>query len=365
MRTSELTAASYQPKPHLLALTRSDLAQWCRDSGEKAIHAKAVIKWVHRLGINDYQRMHDIKVSLRNKLAESLALDMPELVAVDCCDDGVRKYLFRLSQGHLIETVLIPERQRNTLCISTQVGCALNCAFCATAQQGFKRNLSCAEILSQLWCVNHKLRAADEPLVSNVVFMGMGEPLLNFDAVVQAASLITDDYAYGLAARRVTISTAGYVPSILRLQTIKTATLAISLHAPFDELRNRLVPLNRKYPIATLLAAARQFARSRKRRDQLSFSYVMLKGVNDSIVCAEALAALLKDLAAKVNLIPFNDFEGTQFRCSDPDTIAKFRQVLSQKNIITTIRRPRGETISAACGQLVGRLGYTHHEAGG
>lgn len=356
MRAHSLTANTCQPKPNLLALTYADLTQLCRELGEKSVHAKAIVKWVHHLGISDCQGMHDLKPSLRAKLSNRLIFDVPEVVEERQSNDGVRKWLFRLSGGFLIETVLIPETRRNTLCISTQAGCALNCAFCATAQQGFHRNLSSAEILAQLWCINRTLRANGEPLVSNVVFMGMGEPLLNFDAVVQATSLITDDRAYGLTPRRVTISTSGYVPGILRLQAVKTATLAISLHAPFDELRNRLVPLNRKYPIAVLLAAARRFLHSRSRRSQLTFSYVMLKDVNDSITCAKALVSLLKDLPAKVNLIPFNDFDGTQFRCSEADTIARFHQLLNDNHITTTIRRPRGETIAAACGQLVGQL---------
>ena len=335
-----------------LALGREELADLCSSLGEKSAHAKSIIKYIHRLGICDYAKMHDVKATLRAKLVQVSAWELPTIVKEQCAADGTYKWLLKLKDGCLVETVLIPEKQRNTLCISTQVGCALNCAFCATARQGFKRNLDSAEMIAQLWLVNRRLRACDGTQVSNVVFMGMGEPLLNFDAVVCSASLITDDLAYGIPGRRVTISTSGYVPGILRLKTVQNIALTVSLHAPTDSLRDRLVPLNRKYPIAVLMDAVRQFLESRSVNAGLSFGYVMLKDVNDTVSCAMALARLIKDIPAKVNLIPFNDFEQSGFLCSDSKSVAQFRNILYKHDIVSTVRRSRGSDIAAACGQL-------------
>ena len=335
-----------------LSLTRRQLADLCLSLGEKAIHAKAIIKYIHRAGICDYAEMRDIKPALCDKLAQISVWDLPTIVEEQRAADNTYKWLFRLKDGCLVETVLIPADHRNTLCVSTQVGCALNCAFCATARQGFKRNLNSAEIIAQLWLVNRRLRAVSAQKVSNVVFMGMGEPLLNFDAVIDAVSLMTDDYAYGIPSRRVTLSTSGYVPGILRLKTVPSVALTVSLHAPTDALRDRLVPLNRKYPIAILMDAVRQFLESRSAPACLSFAYVMLKDINDTVACAVALARLIGDLPAKVNLIPFNDFEHSTFLSSQPDAISQFRNILSEYGIVTTVRRSRGADISAACGQL-------------
>ena len=335
-----------------LALRRKELADLCSALGEKAVHAKSVIKYIHRLGVCDYNRMHDLKATLRNQLARVSAWEFPTIVKEQRAADGTYKWLLRLKDGNPIETVLIPEKRRNTLCISTQVGCALNCAFCATARQGFKRNLDCGEIIAQLWLVNRRLRAVDETEVSNVVFMGMGEPLLNFDAVIRAASLMTDDFAYGIPGRRVTVSTSGYVPGILRLKAVPNVALTVSLHAPTDSLRDRLVPINRKYPIAVLMDAVRQFLDARRSNTGLTFGYVMLKDVNDTVSCAVALARLIEGIPAKVNLIPFNDFAQSGFSCSDAETIARFRGILYEYGIVTTVRRSRGSDISAACGQL-------------
>ena len=335
-----------------LALRQKELADLCSALGEKAAHAKSLIKYIHRLGVCDYAEMHDLKAALRNKLAGVSAWEFPAIVREQRASDGTYKWLFRLKDGNPIETVLIPEKRRNTLCISTQVGCALNCAFCATARQGFKRNLDCGEIVAQLWLVNRRLRAMGKTEVSNVVFMGMGEPLLNFDAVIRAASLMTDDLAYGIPGRRVTVSTSGYVPGILRLKAVPNVALTISLHAPTDSLRDRLVPINRKYPIVVLIDAVRQFLDARGSNTRLTFGYVMLAGVNDTMVCAIALAQLIEGIPAKVNLIPFNDFARSGFACSDAETLARFRNILYQYDIVTTVRRPRGSDISAACGQL-------------
>ena len=335
-----------------LALRHEDLADLCSALGEKAAHAKSVIKYIHQLGICDYAKMHDLKATLRNKLTQVSVWEFPNIVKEQCASDGTYKWLLRLKDGNLIETVLIPEKRRNTLCISTQVGCALNCAFCATARQGFERNLDCSEIIAQLWLVNRRLRALADTKVSNVVFMGMGEPLLNFDAVMRAASLMTDDLAYGMSRRRVTVSTSGYVPGILRLKKVPNVSLTISLHAPTDSLRNRLVPINRKYPIAVLIDAVRQFLAACKPNTSLTFGYVMLKDVNDTVSCAAALAQLIEGIPAKVNLIPFNNFAQSGFLCSDAETLVRFRNVLYEYGIVTTVRRSRGSDISAACGQL-------------
>ena len=335
-----------------LALGHEELADLCSALGEKAAHAKSLIKYIHRLGVCDYAKMHDLKVALRDKLASVSAWEFPTIVNEQRASDGTYKWLLRLKDGNTIETVLIPEKCRNTLCISTQVGCALNCAFCATARQGFKRNLDCGEIVAQLWLVNRRLRAAAEAEVSNVVFMGMGEPLLNFDAVIQAASLMTDDLAYGIPGRRVTVSTSGYVPGILRLKAVPNVALTVSLHAPTDSLRDRLVPINRKYPIAVLFDAVRQFLDARGSNTSLTFGYVMLKDVNDTVSCAMELARLIKGMPAKVNLIPFNDFAQSGFSCSDAETLSRFRSILYEHGIVTTVRRSRGSDIAAACGQL-------------
>ena len=335
-----------------LALGHEELADLCSALGEKATHAKSVIKYIHRLGVCDYAEMHDLKAALRDKLARVSAWEFPIIVNEQRASDGTYKWLLRLKDGNPIETVLIPEKRRNTLCISTQVGCALNCAFCATARQGFKRNLDCGEIVAQLWLVNRRLRAMAEAEVSNVVFMGMGEPLLNFDAVIQAASLMTDDLAYGIPGRRVTVSTSGYVPGILRLKAVPNVALTVSLHAPTDSLRDRLVPINRKYPIAVLFDAVRQFLDARGSYTSLTFGYVMLKDVNDTVSCALELARLIEGMPAKVNLIPFNDFAQSGFSCSDAETLSRFRSILYEHDIVTTVRRSRGSDISAACGQL-------------
>ncbi len=335
-----------------LALGHEELADLCSALGEKAAHAKSLIKYIHRLGVCDYAKMHDLKAALRDKLARVSAWEFPTIVNEQRASDGTYKWLLRLKDGNTIETVLIPEKRRNTLCISTQVGCALNCAFCATARQGFKRNLDCGEIVAQLWLVNRRLRAAAEAEVSNVVFMGMGEPLLNFDAVIQAASLMTDDLAYGIPARRVTVSTSGYVPGILRLKAVPNVALTVSLHASTDSLRDRLVPINRKYPIAVLFDAVRQFLDARGSNASLTFGYVMLKDVNDTVSCALELARLIEGMPAKVNLIPFNDFAQSGFACSDAETLSRFRSILCEHDIVTTVRRSRGSDIAAACGQL-------------
>jgi 23S rRNA (adenine2503-C2)-methyltransferase len=267
--------------------------------------------------------------------------------------DGTRKWLLQTECGNRIETVFIPETHRATLCISSQIGCALACSFCSTAQQGFNRNLSAAEIIGQLYMAQKRL--GNDIRISNVVLMGMGEPLLNFDNVVTAMNTMMDDFSYGLSKRRVTLSTSGIVPAMYKLTEVCDVSLAVSLHATRDELRNQLVPINQKYPLAELLAACRHNVKSAPRR-KITFEYVMLKDINDSVQDAKALIQLLKSIPAKINLIPFNPFPNSNYQCSTSDTIDRFRAILHQAGMITTIRRTRGEDIDAACGQLVGKV---------
>lgn len=332
------------------------------DLGEKEFRARQVLKWVYQREVSDFAQMTDLSKSLRATLSRIAMVSYPEIIADTVALDGTRKWLLRLTDGNCIETVFIPEADRGTLCISSQVGCALNCTFCATARQGFNRNLSTAEIIGQL-CVaqRHLGRAAEGARrITNVVMMGMGEPLLNFDPVVAAMRLMLDDLSFGLSKRRVTLSTAGVIPAIDRLSEECPVSLAVSLHAPSNALREQLVPLNRKYPIEPLLDACRRYV-SRDARRRVTFEYTMLDGINDSETHARQLARLLRDVPAKVNLIPFNPSPGITYRRSPSVVIDRFRQVLLDEGIMTITRRPRGEDIEAACGQLAGQfLDRTH-----
>ncbi len=300
--------------------------------------------------------MTNIGKALAARLAECATIAVPEMVTERLSEDGTRKWVMRLSDGNAIETVFIPEAERNTLCISSQVGCALDCAFCATAQEGFNRNLTAAEIVGQVWFAEHRLRAErkdSERVISNVVFMGMGEPLLNLKEVGPAIRILLDDLGYGLSRRRVTVSTAGVVPALDRLHDVAPVSLAVSLHAPDDALRDTLVPLNKKYNIAALLEACRRYVAKDARR-RVTFEYAMLAGVNDAPEQARALARLLRTVPAKVNLIPFNPFPGTRFERSPDDAIDRFRDILLAAGLVTVTRRTRGDSIRAACGQLAG-----------
>lgn len=325
--------------------------------GEKAFRATQVLQWVHQRGVDDFEAMTNISKALRDRLRETAAVRLPELVLEQGSQDGTRKWLLRLDSGNCIETVFIPETDRGTLCVSSQVGCSLNCSFCSTAQQGFNRNLTVAEIIGQLRVAYRAL--GDTPKggrrISNVVLMGMGEPLLNFDNVVQAMNIMTDEFAYGLSKRRVTLSTAGMVPMIDQLRAANHVSLAVSLHAPNDALRDQLVPLNRKYPIAELMAACRRYVDGAPHR-KVTFEYVMLDGVNDSTAHARELVRLLEGVPAKVNLIPFNPFPNTAYRCSRPAAIDAFRRIVAAAGLVTVTRKTRGDDIDAACGQLVGRV---------
>ncbi|MCC5864941.1 MAG: 23S rRNA (adenine(2503)-C(2))-methyltransferase RlmN [Wenzhouxiangella sp.] len=344
-------------KTNLLGLDQAGLERFFADLGEKPYRARQVLQWVHQRGVADFGLMTDLSRKLRERLEAQAEITPPRVIREQLSEDGTVKWLLACDGGSAVETVFIPETSRGTLCISSQVGCMLNCTFCSTATQGFKRNLSSAEIIGQVW---HAVTAlADERLgqrrVTNVVFMGMGEPLLNLQAVVPALSLLRNDLAYGLASRRVTISTAGVVPGIDQLAHGEEFALAVSLHAPDDELRSRLVPLNRKYPVDELIAACKRFVSVHHRRS-ITFEYTMIAGVNDGRAQARGLIRLLNGLPCKINLIPFNPFPGTPFEPSSAEAIYEFQKVTRAAGIITTVRKTRGEDIDAACGQLVGKL---------
>jgi 23S rRNA (adenine2503-C2)-methyltransferase len=353
-------------KPHLLGFDRAALTAFFQALGEKSFRATQVMQWLHQQGITDFAQMSNLSKSLRDRLKAEAAITLPYMVREQVSTDGTRKWLLQLTDGNCIETVFIPEDDRATLCVSSQVGCALNCSFCATARQGFNRNLSSAEIIAQLWLAEHHLRRILTPeeivkpgpsgrVISNVVFMGMGEPLLNYDALLNALHLMRDDCAYGLSWRRITVSTAGVVPMIDRLHQECPVSLAISLHAVSDSLRDILVPLNRKYPIATLMAACKRYVQDDVRR-RITFEYVLLNNVNDSRQDAKALIKLLNGLPAKVNLIPFNDFPHSGYTRPSDERINAFRQILMDADLLTVTRKTRGDDIDAACGQLAGSI---------
>lgn len=335
-----------------MGLDRQALEAWFAARGEKPFRARQVLKWVHQHGVDDFDAMTDLGKKLRAGLARDACIRGLKVVADQLSADGSRKWLFELDDGNRIESVYIPEESRATLCISSQVGCALNCSFCSTAAQGFNRNLSSAEIVGQLWTVSRLLETDGMRAVSNVVFMGMGEPLLNLDQVLPATRVMQDDLAYGLSKRRVTLSTAGVVPGLARLAGESDVALALSLHAPDDALRSQLVPLNIKYDIDSVIRACADYVGDGRRR--VTVEYVMLDGVNDSDEHARALVRRLRHLPSKVNLIPFNPFPSTTYRCSPPGRIERFRDILYRAGIVTITRRTRGDDIDAACGQLAG-----------
>jgi 23S rRNA (adenine2503-C2)-methyltransferase len=353
---------------NLLQFDRTGLADFCAGLGEKRFRATQLFRWIHQRGVADPAAMTDLAKSLRDKLAAHAAVVPLPVAGEQVATDGTVKWLFDVGAGNAIETVFIPEPGRGTLCISSQAGCAVNCSFCATGHQGFSRNLSAAEIVAQLWHAEFELRrrlslAPGERAITNVVMMGMGEPLQNYAALVPTLRVMLDDHGYGLSRRRVTVSTSGVVPMIDRLREDCPVALAVSLHAPDDALRDELVPLNRKYPIRELLAACRRYL-ERAPRDFITIEYCMLDGVNDSPAQAEALLALLRrddratdsGLSCKINLIPFNPFPQSGLRRSAPERVAAFAAILQQGGIVTTVRRTRGDDIAAACGQLAGEV---------
>ncbi|HEY7656937.1 MAG TPA: 23S rRNA (adenine(2503)-C(2))-methyltransferase RlmN [Burkholderiales bacterium] len=342
---------------NLIGLDQDALRSFCAGLGEKPYRARQLLRWIHQAGVDDFSAMTDMSKGLRERLVESASIAAPRVLRDTTAADGTRKWLLDVGTGNAIEAVFIPESNRGTLCISSQAGCALECSFCSTGKQGFNRNLSVEEIIGQLWLANRSLGrgVTEERPISNVVMMGMGEPLANFDNVVAAMRLMLDDSAYGLSRRRVTLSTAGLVPGIDRLREACPVALAVSLHAPDDALRDELVPINRKYPIRELLAACQRYL-TKAPRDFVTFEYVMLADVNDSVAQARELAALVREVPCKINLIPFNPFPGVDYRRSAPEAIARFRDVLMQAGLVTTVRRTRGDDIAAACGQLAGRV---------
>jgi 23S rRNA (adenine2503-C2)-methyltransferase len=338
---------------NLLGLPRAELEAFVATRlGAKPFRARQLMKWIYRRGAADFAAMTDLAQDFRSQLSEVARIAVPEIVAEQVSNDGTRKWMLRMDEVQGIETVYIPEPDRGTLCISSQVGCAMDCSFCSTAQQGFNRNLSVAEIVGQVWLAHREL---GEARITNIVFMGMGEPLANYRNVVPAMRTFLDDLGYDLSRRRVTLSTSGLVPQIYKLAEECNVALAVSLHAPNDELRNELVPINRKHPIAELLTACWHYIDMQNGRS-VTFEYVMLDGVNDKPEHARQLAKLLKGRPAKLNLIPFNMFPGTRYRRSPAAAILKFRDILNDNGVIATIRRTRGDDIDAACGQLAGRV---------
>ena len=344
-------------KPNLLGLTLAEMTAFFAEMGEKPFRAKQVFRWIHHFGVDNFDAMTDLAKSLREKLPEIAEIVPPKLMTEQASKDGTRKWLLDVGTGNGIEVVFIPEDERGTLCISSQVGCALDCTFCSTGKQGFNRNLTTAEIIGQLWWAN-KAMGRDpkgERVVSNVVMMGMGEPLANFDCVTNAMDIMLDDHGYGLSRRRVTLSTSGIVPNLQRLKTRCPVALAVSLHAPNDTLRDVLVPINQKYPLAELLACIRDYLEAAP-RDFVTFEYVMLDGVNDSVQQAHELVALVGDLSCKFNLIPWNPFPDAPYRRSSNNAIHRFREVLQNAGFVVTVRKTRGDDIDAACGQLAGQV---------
>ncbi|NCA24007.1 MAG: 23S rRNA (adenine(2503)-C(2))-methyltransferase RlmN [Betaproteobacteria bacterium] len=361
---------------NLLDLDAAALERYCTGLGEKPFRARQLLRWIHQRGASDFGVMTDIAKVFRDRLAAEHLIAGPDVVSDSTASDGTRKWLLRVDAANAIETVFIPEgdvaaraagividdeddegRYRGTLCVSSQAGCALECSFCSTGYQGFNRNLSTAEIIGQLWHANAALgrQPGGERLITNVVMMGMGEPLANFDAVVSAMSLMLDDNAYGLSRRRVTLSTSGLVPQMDRLAQTLPVALAVSLHAPTDALRDVLVPINRKYPLVELMAACRRYI-DYAPRDFVTFEYIMLDGVNDSLDHARQLLALTRDVPCKFNLIPFNPFPQSDYRRSPAERVRAFARVLIDGGRVATTRKTRGDDIDAACGQLAGQV---------
>lgn len=344
-------------KINLLNFDRHALEAFFVAHGEKAFRASQVLQWIYQRGCDDFSRMSNLAKSLRGWLSERGEIRLPAIEREQRSRDGTVKWLLRLDDGNGIETVFIPEEDRGTLCISSQVGCSLNCSFCSTARQGYNRNLSTGEIVAQLWIAQRALRAYGygERPITNIVLMGMGEPLLNFDNVIGAIGLMLDDFAFGLSKRRVTLSTAGVVPEIDHLREVCDVSLAVSLHAPNDALRDQLVPINRKYPLRELIAACKRYV-DRQPRRRITFEYVMLAGVNDSVEHARELVRLLRGVPSKLNLIPFNPFPDSGYATSAADTIDRFRDIAMAADIMTVTRKTRGDDIDAACGQLAGSV---------
>ena len=341
-------------KPNLLNASRAQLVDLMKSWGESGFRATQLIQWIHQRGVTEFDEMTDLSKAFRAKLAAEACLITPEIIIDKKASDGTRKWLIRLNDGNAIETVFIPEKTRGTLCVSSQVGCALNCSFCSTGKEGFNRNLSLAEIIGQVWVAVRQL-ADTEYKVTNVVMMGMGEPLLNYKPVIAAMDLMMDDHAYGLSKYRVTLSSSGVIPQLEQLKKDSICSLAISLHAPTNELRNQLVPINKKYPLEVLMPLCRDYFPKNSKR-VVTFEYVMLKGVNDTLTHAKQLIRLLDNMPCKMNLIPFNPFPGSNYETSDPAVVAAFQKRLTDAGVKTWVRKTRGDDIDAACGQLAGKF---------
>ena len=355
-----IATADSSARVNLLGLTRSQLESFFIDLGEKRFRAQQLMKWVHHRGVRDFAAMTDLSQSLRDTLQDIAEVTPPAIAEQKDSADGTRKWAIAVDGGSLVEAVLIPEGDRATLCVSSQVGCSLDCTFCSTGKQGFQRDLTAAEIIGQVWLAINSYdgwQSGKGRVVTNVVMMGMGEPLLNFDNVVAAMNLMCDDLAYGLSKRKVTLSTSGVVPNLDRLAEWADVSLAVSLHAPNDALRDQIVPINRKYPIARLLDSARAYldAQPDKKR-VVTIEYTLLAGVNDSVEQAKELAVLLKDYPCKINLIPFNDFPDSGYQRPSGNAVSRFWQVLIDAGFVVTVRTTRGDDIDAACGQLVGEV---------
>jgi 23S rRNA (adenine2503-C2)-methyltransferase len=352
-----MSAAAPNERTNLLGLPKAELEAFVGEMGSKPFRARQLMNWLYKRGQGDIASMTDLAKDFRAELVQRAEVVVPEIVKTQIASDGTRKWLLSGGNGQAFEMVYIPEEDRGTLCISSQVGCALDCSFCSTAQQGFNRNLTTAEIVGQVWLANRELgwQVGDNRIITNIVFMGMGEPLANFRAVVPAIRIFLDDLGFDISRRRVTLSTSGLVPQIYKLAEEVNCALAVSLHAPNDELRSQLVPINRKHNIAELLEACWHYLDEQNGRS-VTFEYVMLDGVNDHPAHARELAKLLRDKPAKLNLIPFNPYPGTQYRRSPQAAIEKFRDELMQRGLIVTIRKTRGDDIDAACGQLAGQV---------
>jgi 23S rRNA (adenine2503-C2)-methyltransferase len=362
-KAAEVIAIDEQPqkvKTNLLGFSASRLGDFFDEMGEKRFRATQIIKWIHQMGECDLDQMTNISKDLRERLKDIAEIKLPEVVSCQDSVDGTRKWLIRVDGGSCIEMVYIPERERGTLCVSSQIGCALDCSFCATGKQGFNRDLTAAEIIGQLWIAADSFDQFDPKAkrrVTNVVMMGMGEPLMNFDNVVDAMSIMLEDNAYGLSKRRVTLSTAGVVPALDKLSDVSDVSLAISLHAPNDELRNQLVPINRKYPLVDFIESARNYIdKMPDNRRKATVEYTLMDQVNDRTEHARELAVLLKDLPCKINLIPFNPFPGTEYKRVSNTALNRFRDILAGEGYTVTVRTTRGDDIAAACGQLAGEV---------
>ncbi|HED17303.1 MAG TPA: 23S rRNA (adenine(2503)-C(2))-methyltransferase RlmN [Gammaproteobacteria bacterium] len=343
---------------NLLDFNRQGMENFFAEKGEKPFRASQLLKWIYHEGVYDFDQMTNISKVMRAELQQQAEIRMPECIEEHPSADGTIKWLLRVDSGNAIETVYIPEGDRATLCVSSQVGCTLNCTFCSTATQGFNRNLSTAEIVGQILFATDRIGRKEnrgEHVITNVVLMGMGEPLMNFDNVMRAIDVMTEDFGFGISKRKVTLSTSGVVPALDRMREFTDVSLAVSLHAPNDELRDKLVPINRKYPIKVLLDACRRYVEGKQRR-RVTFEYVMLDGVNDRPEHASQLIRLLKTVPAKLNLIPFNPYPGSSYRCSSEQTMEYFRSRVNGAGIVTIIRKTRGNDVDAACGQLVGNI---------